>query len=227
MLSMRLLLIRHGQTTSNVMHALDTSAPGADLTELGRTQAAVIPEVLSDERIDGLYVSNLVRTQQTAQPLADARALTPITRLGIREISAGALEMRSDDEALKEYIEVVFGWPSEPDLRVGGAENAHEVLARFDAVVAEAAAAGLRDVAMVSHGAVIRAYAAARATNVAPDYAAHHWLHNTGMVVLEGSRVAGWEMTRWIEDPLGGRELSGEPIEDPTGAPEELTVDGS
>ena len=123
MLSMRLLLIRHGQTTSNVMHALDTSAPGADLTELGRTQAAVIPEVLSDERIDGLYVSNLVRTQQTAQPLADARALTPITRLGIREISAGALEMRSDDEALKEYIEVVFGWPGLGRLVVDAIQN--------------------------------------------------------------------------------------------------------
>ena len=36
---MRLILIRHGQTHSNVAHALDTTVPGADLTDLGREQA--------------------------------------------------------------------------------------------------------------------------------------------------------------------------------------------
>ena len=72
---------------------------------------------------------------------------------------------------------------------------------------------------------LIRAYAAARATNVAADYAAEHWLHNTGMVVLEGTPLDGWEMTRWVEDPLGGRELIGVDVEDPTGAPEHEVVD--
>ena len=115
--------------------------------------------------------------------------------------------MRTDEDALKEYIEGVFGWPERPDLRVGGAENEYDVIRRFENVVLEAHAAGLRDVAMISHGAVIRAYAAARATNVAADYAAEHWLHNTGMVVLEGTPTAGWEMTRWEEDPLGIGEL--------------------
>jgi broad specificity phosphatase PhoE len=33
---MRLLLIRHAQTTSNVLHLLDTAEPGAALTEVGR-----------------------------------------------------------------------------------------------------------------------------------------------------------------------------------------------
>ena len=35
----RLFLVRHGQTTSNEIHALDTALPGASLTTLGREQA--------------------------------------------------------------------------------------------------------------------------------------------------------------------------------------------
>ena len=37
---MDLLLIRHAQTHSNVVRALDTGLPGADLTDLGERQVA-------------------------------------------------------------------------------------------------------------------------------------------------------------------------------------------
>lgn len=222
---MRLLLIRHGQTASNVIHALDTAVPGADLTEMGRTQAAAVPDALVGESIDAIYTTTLVRTQQTAQPLAEARGMTAITHPGFREIAAGDLEMRADDEAVRAYIEVVFGWPADPVRRIPGGEDGHEVLIRCDAVVAHAAARGLRDVVIVAHGAVIRAFAAARAGNVDAEYAASHWLRNTGMVVLEGAPGGPWEMTRWVEHPLGGEHLDGELVEDPTGAPEGETVD--
>lgn len=46
----RLLLIRHGQTTSNVSHALDTNLPGAALTDLGWSQARAAGERLARER---------------------------------------------------------------------------------------------------------------------------------------------------------------------------------
>ncbi|MCM1975585.1 histidine phosphatase family protein, partial [Streptomyces sp. G1] len=37
---MRLLLVRHGQTPTNVDYLLDTAVPGPGLTELGLAQAA-------------------------------------------------------------------------------------------------------------------------------------------------------------------------------------------
>ena len=40
---MRLLLVRHGQTPSNVAGLLDTALPGPGLTALGTRQAAAIP----------------------------------------------------------------------------------------------------------------------------------------------------------------------------------------
>ena len=47
---MRLLLIRHGQTPSNLKFLLDTAVPGAALTELGERQAAALPEALAEPR---------------------------------------------------------------------------------------------------------------------------------------------------------------------------------
>lgn len=63
---MRLILIRHGQTPSNVAFLLDTAVPGPGLTDLGEKQAAALPQTLADVDIDLLYVSTLTRTQLTA-----------------------------------------------------------------------------------------------------------------------------------------------------------------
>lgn len=44
---MRLLLVRHGETPSNVDRLLDTAVPGPGLTRLGERQAAALPEALA------------------------------------------------------------------------------------------------------------------------------------------------------------------------------------
>ncbi|MEJ6549715.1 phosphoglycerate mutase family protein [Corynebacterium sp. USCH3] len=69
----RLLLIRHGQTTSNVSHALDTSLPGAALTELGWSQARAAGERLAGEEQDvplAMVSSQALRARQTAAGIA-------------------------------------------------------------------------------------------------------------------------------------------------------------
>jgi len=89
----RLLLIRHAETTANVDRLLDTAPPGADLSDRGREQADALVDGLDDVELDAIYVSDLVRTQQTAAPLAGARSLEPRIRPGVREIQAGDYEM--------------------------------------------------------------------------------------------------------------------------------------
>ncbi|MGW6062984.1 histidine phosphatase family protein [Streptomyces sp. NPDC055189] len=201
---MRLLLIRHGQTPSNLKHLLDTGAPGPALTPLGQDQAAALPEALAGEKIDALYVSTLLRTQLTAAPLAAAKGLEVKVRDGIRELIAGDLEMRGDNEAATAYLEAAFAWSAgDTERRMPGGENGVEALGRFDAVVAEAAATGVETVAMVSHGAAIRMWVAARAVNVDVEYSASHPLGNTGVVVLEGSPEEGWQALVWEGRPLG------------------------
>lgn len=224
---MRLLLIRHGQTPSNVTHQLDTAHPGAGLSELGLRQAAAVPGALEQESIGVIYASTLRRTQQTARPLAHLRGLPIVVHDGLREIAAGDLEMRSDRSAIETYIEVVFGWDTEPERRMPGGESGREVMERFDSAITEAvshpAVAGGAAAAVFAHGAVIRVWTAARATNVDMGYAADHWLPNTAMVTLEGDPQSGWTLVDWTEHALGGPELSDPAHTGPAGEPEELT----
>lgn len=201
---MRLLLIRHGQTPSNLKHLLDTAAPGPGLTPLGQEQAAALPQALAADTIDALYASTLVRTQLTAAPLAAVTGLEVQVRDGLRELAAGDLEMRGDDEAAAVYLDTVFAWSAgDIERRMPGGEYGAEALGRFDSVVAEAAGTGAETVAMVSHGAAIRMWVAARAHNVDVAYASRHALGNTGVVILSGSPDQGWQALLWEGRPLG------------------------
>ncbi|PPG12781.1 histidine phosphatase family protein [Rathayibacter sp. AY1C6] len=201
---MRLLLIRHGQTPSNVAGLLDTRIPGPGLTDLGRTQAAALPGQLAGEGIGALLVSTMVRTHETAAPLAAALGLEPIERDGIREVAAAGLEMRGDDAAVEEYMGTVFRWAGgETSIRLAGGETGDEFAARYDAVVAEAEALGHEVVALVSHGAAIRCWAGLRSLDLDARFIADHLLDNTGVVVLEGSGDA-WTLVSWQGEPVSG-----------------------
>ncbi len=220
---MRLLLIRHGQTPANVRGELDTAAPGPHLTELGRAQAAAVPDALADERIDGIYASRLVRTQQTAAPLARVRGeMHRVVLPGIHEIEAGDLEGRTDKTSVRAYIDVIWAWvDGDLERRMPGAGDGNDFFGRFDADIAQVASEHDPDatVAVFSHGAAIRVWSAARAANIARDYPGRHYLENTGLVALEGSPADGWNMVGWTREPLGGAELKDPSADDVTGEP--------
>ena len=210
---MRLILIRHGQTPSNENHFLDTAVPGPGLTELGLAQAAALPEALGHEPIDGIYTSNLVRTQFTAAPLAAALGLPVDVRDGLREISAGNLEMRNDRDAIIAYLKTVYSWvKGDLGVHMPGGPNGHETFDRFDAVIAELLAAGHSTPVVVSHGAMIRAWCTARAANVEPDFIVDNALSNTGVAVMESAdgdagNPGSWNLLTWMGEAVGGREL--------------------
>ena len=169
---MRLLLIRHGQTPSNVDGFLDTARPGPGLTELGERQAAEIPDALKHEAIDGIYVSVLRRTLITATPLIVDRGLDPVELPGIHEIEAGDLEMRHDHEAYRIYLETAFAWGmGDLDRRMPGATDGHEFFRRFDESIASVTG---NNAVVFSHGAAIRVWVAGRAINVPPSFAGEH-----------------------------------------------------
>ncbi|MFU8947635.1 histidine phosphatase family protein [Mycetocola zhadangensis] len=215
---MRILFIRHGQTPANVLGALDTAHPGPGLTDLGHRQAQAIPEALADEEIEGLFVSTLIRTQLTAAPLAHHRNLDARVTDGLHEIGAGALEGFSDQRSQLTYLDTVFSWAAGDLSRpMPGGPDGHEFFGRFDSAVEFAAGEHEGAVAIVSHGAAIRTWAGARASNVDVDYAATHPLSNTGIVLVSGSFTDGWIVEEWDGDPVGGRELLDVAADDPTG----------
>ncbi|WP_426309847.1 histidine phosphatase family protein [Cellulosimicrobium sp. E-16] len=215
---MRLLLVRHGQTPSNVAGLLDTALPGPGLTALGARQAAAIPDALADRVVDGVAVSTLVRTHLTASPLAERHGYDPVELDGFREVDAGALEMSAEHDDHATYLETVFAWGrGEPGRRMPGGPDGTEFLARYDDAVASVARTGWRTAVVVSHGAAIRAWACARAAGVDLDLLARTPLANTGLVEVEGDPSSGWRLVGLSDGPLGGTALDDLVAEDPTG----------
>jgi broad specificity phosphatase PhoE len=190
---------------------------GVELTDLGARQAAVIPEALRFDMIDTIFASTLQRTQLTAEPLAVDRGLDIRVTDGLHEIEAGSLEGRSDHASVRRYMETVFAWGAgDLDIRMPGGTDGTEFFARYDADIAVAAASG-HTAAVFSHGAAIRVWAAARATNVPPMFAGLQDLDNTGVVELSGSPEEGWTLLSWAGVPLGGMPLVDADAVDPTG----------
>lgn len=215
---MRLILIRHGQTPSNVAGQLDTAAPGAGLTTLGTAQAAAVPGALAEETIAAIYASPRLRTKLTAQPLADERGLPVIVRPGLEEVSAGVLEMRSDEEAVLTYIDTLADWlRGDLDRSIPGGHDGRRFLERFGGAIESIAAEHPDETAAVfSHGAAIRAWSFITG-GLDPEDAVERRIRNTGAAFLEGDPAGGWRLVQWHPEPLGGPELSDALAHDVTG----------
>ena len=80
----RVTLLRHGEPDWAPSAGATVSDPG--LTGFGHVQAQAAAKALAAERIDAIYVSPLSRAQQTAEPLAAASGVTPITVDDLAEI---------------------------------------------------------------------------------------------------------------------------------------------
>ena len=74
-----------------VRHAERVEADGdVDLVDAGRARAQELARILADVKIDRVFVTQWKRTTQTAQPVLDAKKLTP-TRLETGETYAKTL----------------------------------------------------------------------------------------------------------------------------------------
>lgn len=93
--STQVVLVRHGESAPHVPgrpFALRDGHGDPPLSELGRWQAEQVGERLKDEAITAIYVSTLVRTHQTAAPLAAHLGLEPVVEPDLREVHLGEWE---------------------------------------------------------------------------------------------------------------------------------------
>ena len=203
---MRLVLARHGRTTANVAHILDSRPPGAPLDELGLEQAERLGRRLADHPVRAVYASHATRAQQTAKPVAAAHGVAVEVIDGVHEVLVGDLEGRSDDAALEAFRDVYDAWwRGDLDARLPGGESALDLRARFLPVVERLAADGDGDVVVVSHGAAIRLAAAALLGDTAETW----YVPNTGLVVLR-REAQGWVLESWdTAEPVPGDVTAG------------------
>jgi broad specificity phosphatase PhoE len=202
---LRLVLARHGQTTANSQHILDTRLPGHPLTEAGHQQAADLAQRLADEAVVAVYASRAVRARQTAQPIAARHQLTVQILDGVHEVFIGDLEGCRTPEDHHTLHELYRTWHY-GDLEASrpGSESGKQVLERYLADVAAIRRAhwGGGTAVLVSHGAATRLAVVALAANVEGSFAAPRLLPNAATVLLEADGT-GWRCLRWDGIELG------------------------
>jgi len=148
------LLLRHGQTDWNAERRLQGWAP-VELSERGREQAAALgAEVAASHDVDEVVASDLARTRETAEHVAEATDAPLRFDRGWRERGFGvyqglpyaAIQERHPEYDLRENS--IVGLPATPEGAESVAEVRGRVLDAWEGLHAEAHGT----VAVVAHG---------------------------------------------------------------------------
>lgn len=158
--STEILLVRHGASADSVegeTFELVEGQGNPPLSQAGRHQAELVGHRLAQESFDGIYVTPLRRTSQTAEPLVARCGVKPVVEADLREVflgewEGGLLRQKAlDRDPLFEEVMRRQRWDVVP-----GAEPREDFVGRLRRAVERIATAdpGGRVVAF-SHGAAI------------------------------------------------------------------------
>jgi broad specificity phosphatase PhoE len=211
-------LVRHGESTDDLNGILGTLPPGAHLTALGEQQADAVAQAIQQEfpnGIAGIYASELVRTQETAAPLAQALGLDVQILPGLNEIPAGLLE-GSPRDLLTEIgyfapmAAWVLGFPlvSEPGS-INGVQFDEQVTNALGTIYSNTIAGDgpMADVAY-SSGGPIAIWTLMNVENPPILLLAQQLLEtlgpppNAGQAILQGNPTDGWTLLSWDGTPV-------------------------
>jgi probable phosphoglycerate mutase len=178
-----LLLIRHGRSADLIPGSEETLDP--PLHDEGTRQAEALAWRLAPERkrIDAVYASDLRRAVDTAERLAEPRALLVEQRPALREVWLGEWEKGEFRRraAVRDPDWLAFARAGRWDL-VPGSEGDASVRQRVREAIEELikAHAG-QTIAVVAHGGVINAYLAEIVGNPRSFFVA---VENTSITVV-------------------------------------------
>jgi hypothetical protein len=225
--------VRHGE--SGDMTVVNTLVPGPDLTDTGEQQAQALVNAMSGNGIDDIYASTMIRSQETAAPLAEALHLPINVLSGLNEIDAGIFEgipVNVGDLPLGGalYLLAPLAWTLGLDFvpQLGSTVDPNGVAfdesfsgavqSIYDGTVGTEA--GTVTDAVFSHEGAIATWTLMNVNN--PDFAlvlqellnTGELLPYTGQVVVDGS-PGDWTLVSW----------DGTPVPQDPGLPTELFVD--
>lgn len=197
-----LTLIRHGESAGNASGLIDTSTPGPELTLKGWCQAQVTADQLRPNRYDGVFASPMVRTQETAAPLAQALAEQVTVLPGLREIEAGSYEGSPESDAVHSFFAAPAQWlRGNRSARIPGSIDGNEFNFRFSSAVQQIFDSGENNPVAFSHGAAIMLWTLMNVHHPDPALILTQPLPNVGRVALTGNPTVGWTLAEWDADP--------------------------
>lgn len=152
---MNIYLIRHGRQNSGLCNV------DVELSLIGRRQAELLGERLISYNIDVLYSSDLLRAVETAEIINEKLLVKHKIDKNLREIDFGKWEGMTDEyigENFREFKKERDSLMS--DIPFPDGECGQDVFDRAVKVIKEIVDSGLKNVAVVTHGGLIRSLVA-------------------------------------------------------------------
>jgi broad specificity phosphatase PhoE len=157
-LSLKLYLLRHGQTSFSRDNAFCGAGLDPELTPDGEAMAESFAKAYQSLPWKAVYVSPLRRTVATAKPLCDAIGAKMELRDDLMEIRYGKWEGKSVEEVNREFHDDYIRWAADPAWNAPTGGEPSVVITRRASQVIEEIKQRFADgnVLVVSHKATIR-----------------------------------------------------------------------
>jgi broad specificity phosphatase PhoE len=194
--SITITFIRHAQSEANASGVIDTTVPGPGLSPDGKGQAEEVAHSRHD--FDAIYASTMVRTQQTAAPLAAEMGKQVEVLDGIQEINAGWYNGKPQSMAASTYLVAPAAW-LRGDLQdsIPGSISGTEFNKQFTAAIQKIYNSGHSKPVVFSHQEAIMYWTLLNTKNAKDSLATSHPLPNTSRVVITGNPGTGWTLDEW------------------------------
>jgi broad specificity phosphatase PhoE len=160
MTSLRLLLVRHGETVWNQENRWQGQAD-VPLSEVGQEQSRRLAQRLLSERrpVRAIYASNLSRALHTAEILGETLGIVPTPAEAWREMNIGVWSGLTTAEVIARHAEEWERLRAGEDLPRGGGET----FAQFQGRLIESARRLIdrhsgEEIMIVTHGGAVRAF---------------------------------------------------------------------
>lgn len=195
-------LVRHGETQANIEERIPRETE--PLNDTGRMQAEELAIRLTNIDFKNIIVSNFLRAQQTAEPIAKLKRLTPEVNSDFREMMepSSLFGLAGDDERVRAYRRDRNENIGNKNWRYEDGETFTEVLQRVHSAKQYLQEQACEKILVVSHGLFLRIFMAAILLDVqAPS---DHWWHtvrtlrksNTGISLCTFEEEE-WKIVLW------------------------------
>ena len=157
-MSLKLHLLRHGQTSFSRANAFCGAGLDPELTADGTAMAQAFAQAYKSTTWQAVFASPLKRTVATAQPLCSAVGIEMQLRDGLKEIQYGKWEGQTVEAVNRDFHDDYIRWTADPAWNAPtGGEPAVAIARRVLQVIEEITQRyNNGNVLLVSHKATIR-----------------------------------------------------------------------
>ena len=193
-----LTFIRYAESEGNTAGVISTTPPGPSLSPVGLQQATALANRLKGNQYDGIYASQMVRTQQTAAPMSKTLNQPVNVLPALNEISAGWFDGTPASRADATFMLAPMAWVNgDRNFAIPGSVTGTQFNGQVTGAVQRIYESGDNKPVAFASGTTIMLWTLMNVSNPKSSLLTDHPLPNTGRVVITGNPVTGWRLVDW------------------------------